>query len=277
MGFYLVDVFSIHDAEESFSADFVLVLHWRDPRLSDPGLGVAGTQVPRTSVWSPVVQVDEEGVVFYRQRYRGEIRSELDLRDFPWDRQDLAVELIVVGHTEDEVRLVPDADWSGSQDSISPAGWQVETGEAEITTQYFAARRLSRLDQHILARRDASHYFYKVFLPLTLIVFMAWAVFWIDPSNVGPQFGIATSSVFTLIAFQLGLSASLPKIAYLTRFDQFTLGCTLLVFAALGEAVVAARLARIGREKLALRIDLVTRLVYPVVFVGITSFTLLAV
>ena len=103
-----------------------------------------------------------------------------------------------------------------------------------------------------------------VFLPLTLIVFMAWPVFWIDPSNVGPQFGIATSSVFTLIA-------------YLTRFDQFTLGCTLLVFAALGEAVVAARLARIGREKLALRIDLVTRLVYPVVFVGITSFTLLAV
>ena len=57
MGFYLVGVFSIHDAEESFPADFVLVLHWRDPRLSDPGLGVAGTQVPRTSVWSPVVQV----------------------------------------------------------------------------------------------------------------------------------------------------------------------------------------------------------------------------
>ncbi len=292
VGFYLIDVLSINDVEESFSADFALILKWRDPRLSDPALGLVGTQVPLGSVWSPsihvvndkslrlawprILQIEADGAITYRQRYQGEVSSRLDLRRFPMDVQELAVELMVLGHTEDEVRLVPDADWSGSRDAISPAGWRVELGEAETVTEVFAAqnRRISRLNQHLLARRDSSYYLYKVFLPFTLIVFMAWTVFWIDPSNVGPQFAIATSSVFTLIAFQLGLNSSLPKIAYLTRADQFNLGCTVLVFGALGEAVVAAKLARKGKEDLALRIDRVARVVYPVAFLGLAFFTL---
>ena len=31
---------------------------------------------------------------------------------------------------------------------------------------------------------------------------MAWTVFWIDPKEIGPQVGVSTASVLTLIAFQ---------------------------------------------------------------------------
>jgi hypothetical protein len=292
VGFYLVDVFSIDDAEESFSADFVFMLRWRDPRLVDPGLGLAGTEVQREAVWSPVVQVvndvdvrfllpevlqiDAEGGVSYRQRCKGAFSSELDLRRFPMDSQELTVDLVVLEHTEDEVRLVPDAQWSGGRDDISTAGWEIGLGTLESTSEYFAAqdRHMSRVSQHVSVRRNVSYYYYKVFLPLTLIVFMAWAVFWMDPANVGPQVGVSTAAIFTLIAFQLGLSSSLPRVAYLTSADQFILGCTLLVFAALGEAVVASYMVRMGRGKQALRVDRVARAVYPVAFLGIATFTL---
>ena len=43
-----------------------------------------------------------------------------------------------------------------------------------------------------------------IIVPLILIVMMSWVVFWIDPRDFGPQMGMATASVFTLIAFLLG-------------------------------------------------------------------------
>ena len=101
---------------------------------------------------------------------------------------------------------------------------------------------------------------------MTLIVLMAWGVFWIDPRDFGPQIALPTSSVFALIAFQIGTSASLPKVAYLTGADRFILGATLLVFAALGEAICTGRLARGGREELARRIDRISRVVYLALF-----------
>ncbi|MEE2672835.1 MAG: hypothetical protein VX466_03515 [Myxococcota bacterium] len=56
------------------------------------------------------------------------------------------------------------------------------------------------------------------------------------------------------------MSSILPHISYLTRADLYLMGCMLLVFGVLGEAVVAGVLAR-DKERLALarRIDVVAR------------------
>ena len=291
LGFYLVDVFSIEDADESFTADLVFVLRWRDPRLAELNIGPDGARVPLDSVWNPrlaivnregatdyfdeVVHLDPDGSVFYQQRLVGKFSCELDLRDFPMDEQDLTIHFLTLGSGPDEVRLLPDPDWTGSRENVSPANWNITLGEPEVTTEYLSIqdRHLSRLDQHLLAQRRISYYYSKVFLPLALILFMSWLVFWIDPHDSGPQFGISTASVFTLIAFELGLSNSLPKIAYLTRADQFILGATVMVFLALGEAVVTARLVRTDRVELGRRIDRWARLIYPLMFVALAAFT----
>ncbi len=132
---------------------------------------------------------------------------------------------------------------------------------------------MPRVDHPIRARRVADYYRLKVFLPLALIVFMAWTVFWVDPQDFGPQVGVATASVFTLIAFQLSLSNTLPRIAYTTKLDEFILGSTVLVFLALGEAIATGRMARKNRHDLALRIDRVSRLLYPTLFLVLAAFT----
>ena len=107
---------------------------------------------------------------------------------------------------------------------------------------------------------------------LGLIVLMAYAVFWLDPTVLGPQIGIATSTVFTLIAYNFALSNILPPISYHTRAALYLMGCMLLVFGALGEAVVTGVLAT-NESQLALarRIDVIARFVYPVLFVVIIA------
>ena len=96
---------------------------------------------------------------------------------------------------------------------------------------------------------------------------MAYAVFWLDPTVLSTQISISTSTVFTLIAYNFALSSILPQVSYLTRADLYLIGCMLLVFGALGEAVVTGVLAGDEtRVALARRIDALARFVYPALF-----------
>jgi hypothetical protein len=109
-------------------------------------------------------------------------------------------------------------------------------------------------------------------VPLLVLVAMSWAAFWIDPSQTGAQIGVATSSVLTMIAYRFVVAGLLPRLPYRTRMDYFVLGSTLLVFLAMVEVIPTSQLNRRERLGPALRVDLVSRVVFPVlvllVFVG---------
>lgn len=114
----------------------------------------------------------------------------------------------------------------------------------------------------VQAEREAGHVLWTMMVPLVLIILMAWTVFWIDPKFLPSQVGVSTASMFSLIAYRTALRLTLPEVSYVTRADMFILGATLLVFGALAHAVGTGRLAKSGREELALRIDRWARWIY---------------
>jgi hypothetical protein len=72
--------------------------------------------------------------------------------------------------------------------------------------------------------------------------------------------------VITLIAFQLSLTELLPTISYLTRIDIYVLGTSGLVFMALGEAILTARLAKQDKRELSRKIDRIMKIAYPILY-----------
>jgi hypothetical protein len=216
-----------------------------------------------------VLDVDAEGNVSYQQRLIGEFSSSLDLRDFPFDDQDLS---FVIGSTDyeaDEVAFAWDPDYSGRLPTFSVAGWDIELGEARTDTLEVTGgreRRPASLTYTLRAERQQGYFVLKVLVPMGLIVFMAWTVFWLDPSQLGAQLGVSTASVFSFVAFQVRLAELLPGVSYLTRIDRFILGSTLLVFLAFGEAVLTGTLAASGQAERARRIDRWARCIYPILF-----------
>ncbi|RLC67572.1 MAG: hypothetical protein DRH97_04665, partial [Chloroflexi bacterium] len=106
-----------------------------------------------------------------------------------------------------------------------------------------------------------------VIIPLVLIIMMSFTVFWVDPKELGPQLGIAATSMLTLIAFQFAINSYLPRIFYLTRMDLLVLGATILVFLALTEAVITSLLAKNNRRELALVVDRCARIIFPATFI----------
>lgn len=110
------------------------------------------------------------------------------------------------------------------------------------------------------------YHLWKEILPLTLIVFMSWAVFWIDPNQLGAQIAVSSSSVLTLIAFLFSLGELLPQVPYLTRMDHFIYGSVVLVFMAFAEGVLTCTMSVHGAQAQAQRIDHWARWMFPAAF-----------
>ena len=115
-------------------------------------------------------------------------------------------------------------------------------------------------------RRLTGAYIYQFGIPLTFIVCMSWAAFWMAPDQLGPRQGIAVTSMLTVIAYRFVLASQLPRVAYLTRLDYLLLGCTTLVFLVLVEVIISHLLISKGHPKRARRLDVVSRGGFPALF-----------
>jgi len=280
VGIYVVDVAEVDDARRTFTADVYVILRWKDPRLASR----KGPRriLPLTTFWHPAVlvlnqrsvnrllpevaSVNREGIVEYRQRFQGTFSVALDLRSFPLDEQTLAVRIVSPGQSPAEVELVP-AEHSGRAQELSILDWTI--GPPMSRADPLVApdgREVAGFTCTLAARRQAAAYVYQFVIPLTFIVCMSWAAFWMAPEQLGPRQGIAVTSMLTIIAYRFVLANQLPKLAYLTRFDYLLLGCTTLVFLVLVEVVLAHQLMTRGHPERALRLDVGARGVFPALF-----------
>ena len=289
IGTYLIDLRNVDDSNQSFEADLFYLMTWSDPRLVSDDLpsSLIGCTLPLSSIWSPqpelvnerdirrrfpeTASVDSDGTVRHVQRVQGEFTARLHLRAFPFDSQNLYIDIVARNHTPEQVEWVLDKQVAGREEALTLTDWTIGDGGIDFTPRYMAPQKryLAQAKVYVTVQRDLPYYFLKIFLPLTLIICMSWAVFWIHPKYLPPQVGVSTSAVLTLIAFQFSLGYMLPKLEYLTRADRFLIGSTFLVFGAFGETLVTSYLAEHGNEERALAIDRVSRWLYPAAFIGV--------
>jgi len=298
LGFFLVDLKEIDDVNQTYTADIFFNLTWNDPRLSKDMLGrsLENCSINLGEIWHPPlidmnreigdlllekkVLIDREGNINYKQRYVGKLSSDLNFTDFPFDEQILHFILATYGPDAENMVFELDNNFTGVRKEFSIEGWDIKLLDAVIGNELIQSqgaksdKNFARIDIRLSADRNSKYYLLNIIMPLCLIVLMAWAVFWIDPSAIGPQVGLSTATVFTLIAFRFSLGFRLPKVPYFTRMDKFVLFSTILVFAVLGAAVATSRIASDGNEELAKRIERWARVIYLIVFGIILVFTL---
>ncbi len=276
----MLDLDEINDIRQSLSGDFAVLLTWTDPRLS----GLAGCRFPLSKIWSPhiiflnsglmrprrpeQVEVSAGGLVQYIQRYQGTLATYHNLRNFPFDDQTFRISLFSAEYGENDVQLVHNDKVTSRRERLNISDWKI--GGVKGAIGRLSGKLIdfySVYEFKIIAKRITAFYVWKVILPLCLIVAMSWTVFWINPAQFGPQIGMSATSMLTLIAFQFAMTNMLPRLGYFTILDLFTGGATILVFLALFEALTTSYLVSKERKKLALRIDIGCRFVFPLTFV----------
>lgn len=280
---YIADITKINNIDQSFTAVCIMRLRWVDPRIS-----ATGTRIALNELWHPNVVIynlrsreqllDEsvvvlpDNVVQYTQQYYGEFSSPLDFRDFPFDIQRLPIILVSSGNRPDEVKLVVDG--VGREEMLSLFGWTVEPPRAEADTvdvALFASGREAierpRVTFQLDARRHLDYYWWKVLIPMSVILMLSWAVFWIDPAHISAQISVGATSILTMIAFLLRLESIIPPVSYLTRLDRFVFVCLGLLLLAFIEAVATSRLANSPDSRaMAMAMDRWSRALFPVTY-----------
>lgn len=276
----VLDVDEISDADQNFTVNLFARFQWTDPREAHGRNGKIAkgldevwhphlffSNMQRT--WSTVggsVEISPEGEVVLRQQFWGSFSQPMGLHDFPFDDQIFTIRVLPVGPEEfGDLILIPDPEFpSFVTKNYSVANWEIV--EHEVNTEPVKIPTGDLLESFAFsftAERLSNHYLVKVIAPLLMIVALSWVVFWLDPSEGGSQLGVAVTAFLTVIAYHVALSSKLPEISYLTRFDVFVFGATLLVFFAMLEVVLTTGLARTGRGKTARWLDRVSRIAFP--------------
>jgi len=286
VGIYIIDIAKVDDVNQTFSVDFHLALHWKDPHfIPKKGKPFNGDKILTLNrVWNPKVlilnsqglkkhlddhiTITSEGLAAYRQRYSGPLTVPLNLKDFPFDEHLFFITLLSHDYGPDKVIFKMDKERSDISENLNIPDWTFTF--SKVTTKPFRIknqdRALAQYKFELTAKRKVGFYIWKIIFPLFIIVFMSWAVFWINPQYLPAQMGISATSVLTLVVFQYNLTHLLPHISYLTRMDTFVVGASLLIFLALVESVTTSALHHKGKQKLALTVDRYSQILFPVAF-----------
>jgi hypothetical protein len=293
--FGILDIDDVDDKEQRFSIDAYFEIRWRDRRLavdSDTRSEGSLRTFSLDDIWTPgltivndrglsamlpqVADVDNDGNVVMRQRTSGSLAVDLDLHDFPFDTQRLTIDIVSYRYTPSELVYSADSELVADPSTFSTDGWQFENLQPE-----FSVFRLSqsgegapRMTLAIVAKRNSGFFVLTLALPMSLILFMAWTVHWLQPSIVPARMGMSTATVFSLIALGVSFRLSLPRINYLTQADRFVIYSTLLVLLSLGLTVIATRWVNQDRESDAIRMTTYIRWAFPLVFALIVALTL---
>ena len=279
---FIIDIDNIDSANQTFTANVFVSCRWTDPTLKHLGPNII--MRPLKDVWhpriqfinqqkifhtfAPEVEISPEGEVVYRIRVWGNFSQPLNLRNFPFDKQQFEIILIASGHKPDELPLIPNNEIQSSiADKLSLADWSiVESNGKTSIYEPIPNVKVSAFSFHFIAKRHSDYYLLKVILPLLLIVGMSWIVFWIPPKQAAIQISVSVTSMLTLIAYRFAVDNHLPNISYLTRLDYFILGSTVIVFLTLLQVVITSTIATTNL-KLALVIDLHSKWVFPLIFI----------
>ena len=280
VGIRIMDLMGISDVSQTLTGDFAVMLTWTDPRLAH----LQGCQIALDTIWSPGLvffnsgeksrerpreaRIGPGGQVRYLQRWYGTFATYHNLRDFPFDKQTFQISLFSLYWPEKDLKLVVDELFTGWRELLNISNWSIDGVEGTTNRSYSEAQDdfFSRYDLNISAHRMTKFYMWKVMLPLCLIVFMSWCVFWISPAQFGPQVDLSATSMLTLIAFIFATTNMVPELGYLTRLDLFIVGSTILVFLALIETAVTVYQVSHERKEQVLRMDRACRLLFPLAF-----------
>jgi hypothetical protein len=286
VGIFFQDIAQLSDVDQTLDADVYVVVRWRDPRLADParGKGSAECPFPEGRLWMPALEpenpggrqafypvrflVDEHGLATVVRRLWVKLSQPLDFRDFPFDRHVWRVTIWPVLSRSEELVFHPLERATGRSERLTLSGWKVGAPRVSASTTSRIARvgSFARLDVEVDLAREWAYHAWKLGLPLTLIVLMAYGVYFIPATAAPQQIALGMTSMLTLIAYMLALGGSLPRIAYLTRADRFFVGSALLVFLGLVKALVV--ICRPQKPEIAEHMNRWGRRLYPLAMVA---------
>jgi len=199
-------------------------------------------------------------------------KAYFNYQPFPFDSQDLAFNL-----QASEFRAIPVFDYSSNSltqsfNSLELYDWKSQS--FDVNSYYyddnFGGVNIG-ISYKINLERNYVYFLTKIYLPIILILFLAYSTLWVKPREIEARLTVSVVCFLALITYTFIIDRDLPKLAYLTAMDFIILYSYLFAAIPTLESIYVNKLAASNNE-LAERIDSRLRIFFPFAYVMITSF-----
>ncbi len=303
--FELLNISEIEDEAETVAFSGVLTLVWKDARQSfnpaaegvtekvysgafqfnelSPGwypqvtLANAAGQYDSQAV---ILRVKPDGISTLSEKLAAIAKVDIDMRRLPFDRQHLNLVFRLFGFGAGEVQFHSEPNSASADGSLTKLPqWTLEGVEASIGTlnaansdgMGVASAYVVRIDM----KRQPTFMLRLVVIPLSLIVVLSWAVFWMDRSSVGDRMSVSFVGILAAVAYQITLVGIVPNVSYFTLMNEFLNLSFLLMSATVVINLYVAYADRHGHER-GDRIDRRCRWIFPLAYFGINALARVA-
>lgn len=222
-------LFEVRNSDDDFRVD------WDDPEWFQPRLEIVNSQNLALVMEQKFVDTDE---IFLEQRWRGTLHSDMDLHSFPYDEQELRIDVESSFHACKFIKLVTAAEDAAlysrkcndhSEFKINRAVLDNTINKVEFVTEDDAD--FERYSMIVHVSRRSGFYVGKVGLVNLICVIIGCSISFISPEKPGDRLGINSTMFLTLVAFQFVVAAQMPKIGYFTLLDYLVLVCYAIMMA----------------------------------------------
>lgn len=257
VGMYINDIQDLNLQAYTYTMDFYVWMRWNDPKLDPPA--TFEPMNPAES-WGLIVtplydepQKMPDGSYYMQTRFQGKFNNKMPLANYPFDKQELAMEFEDTQSGADELVFVPDDPAVVINQEVVLPGYRIGEPFMQIANKdyptTFGDKRLSepvpysRVTVTVPVTRPAFAYAIKIIFPIFLVAITGSFVFFIASNLVESRIGMAITALLTLVALQFTANAALPQVDYLMMIDALYVISYVFVIFALGVSVWNSRRA----------------------------------
>ncbi len=289
VGAKLQQITDVDQTAENYGGVYAIQLKWQDPALAfNPEecqceykifsgddfakfASAEGVNWPIFTVinqqgnrWiqNKIVVVYPTGNAVYLERFSTTLQApDFNFRQFPFDKQEffLAIDSL---YPAQFFTYQPSEEFFEVGQQLGEEEWYVVDAQASVSEEQVSTQSVTpRYEFRFFAQRHLTFYIFRIFVPLILIIVVAWITFFME--DYGKRVDATTANLLLFIAFNFTISSNLPRLGYLTYLDTL-LVCTFLVSVlVVAYNVFLKRLENKGQRERADRVDKYVIWLYP--------------
>jgi hypothetical protein len=301
IGVKMQQLTSVNQKSKNFGVVATIVMHWQDPRLAyDPEkapdrfkvfmgdafsaemnrLGQAWPQYTIVNqqnkhwVQNRFVVVRPDGEAVYFERVSLTLQApDFYFRHFPFDVQRFFIRFDLLA-PEWMFQFREIEGYSEIGKKLGEEEWVITAFDTSISRGHIIQRPVSRFNFEFSAKRHVEYYFFRILLPLIVIISVSWILFFLK--DYAKRVDAAGANLLLFIAFNFAISSDLPRLGYLTFLDTLLISAFLVTAVVLILSVYLRRKDMNGRDRFVAKVDRYVILFYPLAYaLTIVTVTLL--
>ena len=263
IGLFVTDLYDLNLSEKRFSADFWLWFNYSDSTL----VPMETIELTKARELNKRLDFLEEkgGVQWATQKINAVFKADWDVQDFPFDVQVLTID--IEESDRDIGSLVYEVDTASTKyfSEISIKNWEivdfgVRNSAIAYPTDYGdptldGTSTYTRAMVYFKLKRKSQGLFFTLFTGVYVAFFISVLVFFIDPVDVDPRFGLSVGGLFAAVGNKYIVDSILPQSTSFTLVDKIHIMTYIFLLLCIVLSVISLRLWKNNKKVQSRRLD----------------------